>query len=113
MQEPRQRDRGRFLAELRAELLPPFELRADAFVARLHRLPSRDVATREIAPEHPARERAPRNHAEPVEPARLEHLELDRARREVVQTLLADESEKVPRFRRFVRLRDVPAGEVA
>ena len=80
-------------------------------VARLHALAARGVGTG--AAQHAARERAPRDDAEPVRAARGQHFELDRARREVVEALLAHEPEEVARLGRFVRLRDVPAREVA
>src|SRR5262249_17035045 len=63
--------------------------------------------------EQSAPERAPRDHADPVRTARREHLELDGARREVVQALLRDQAQEVARRGGGVRLRDVPAGEVA
>src|SRR5205823_1944948 len=44
---------------------------------------------------------------------RAEHLQLDRARAQVVEALLGDEPEEVARRRPGVRLRDLPAGEVA
>src|SRR5262249_56171040 len=63
--------------------------------------------------EQSAPERTPRDHADPVRTARREHLELDGARGEVVQTLLRDQSQEVARRGGGVRLCDVPAGEVA
>ena len=114
VQQPRERDRGRLLAELGAELLPPLELRAHRFVARVAGSCAARCRRRLLmTAEHPARERAPRDHAEAVVAARGEHFELDGARREVVEALLAHEAEEVARLRGFVRLRDVPAREVA
>src|SRR4029079_5750735 len=43
--------------------------------------------------------------------ARGEHLELDRSIDQVVEALLRDEPEEVPRARPLRRLRDVPARE--
>src|SRR5205823_2004902 len=92
---------------------PPLELRTDAFIARLHALTSRSVARGDHATQHASGKRAPRDHAEPVHAARGMHFELDGARGEVVEALLTDESEEMASLRRFVRLGDVPAGEVA
>src|SRR5207244_13400338 len=113
VKQPRERDRGRLFAEIGAEFLPALELRADAFVARLHALTSRGVARGDHATQHAAGERAPRDHAESVHAARGKHFELDGARGEVVEALLAHESEEMASLRGFVRLCDVPAGEVA
>src|SRR5207302_2478759 len=104
--------RGGLLADLRAELLPPLELRPQRLVARVRVLAARGVG-RLRAAEHPARERTPRDDTEAVVPARGEHFELDRARREVVEALLAHEPEEVAARRSLVGLRDVPAREVA
>ena len=67
----------------------------------------------EHAGEQPAPQRAPRDHAHPVVLARREHLELDRPLGEVVDALLGHEPEEMTSLRGLVRLRDIPAGEVA
>jgi hypothetical protein len=112
VEEPCERDGGRFFADLGAELLPALELRSHVLVARLRVLAAGATVGR-VTAEHAARERAPRNNAEAVAAARREHFELDRARRQVVEALLAHETKEVARLRGFIRLRDVPAREVA
>ena len=96
-----------------AEGFPLRDLRSDRLVARVQVLaPSRGLPLQHPA-EHAAGERAPGDHREAVRAARREHFELHRARREVVEALLAHEAEEVAVLRRLVRLRDVPAREVA
>src|SRR5207245_8796425 len=104
LQQPRERDRGRLLAEPGAELLPLLELRAHRFVARVQALAARGVSRSGHAAEHPAREWAPRNDREAVRAARGEDLELDRPRCEVVEALLADQAEEVALGGRLVGL---------
>src|SRR4029077_3603012 len=103
------------LAQLAAESLVLLELGAvplDRLAQPIGRAPAlRQLAAR--AAEQAASERAPRDHAEPVRPARGDDLELDRARGEVVEALLGDQPERVPGRGRAARLRNVPAGEVA
>src|SRR5207249_1154651 len=67
----------------------------------------------ERAAEQAASQRAPRDHPDAVRAARGEHLQLDRARAQVVEALLGDEPEEVACRRPGVRLCDLPAGEVA
>ena len=97
----------------RAVRLPLLELRASP--SRSAAAPSGAGRVRRARhpAEHPAGERAPRDHAEAVAAARRQHFELDRARHQVVQALLAHQPEEVARAGGLVRLRDVPAGEVA
>ena len=57
-------------------------------------------------------QRAPGQHAEAVAQAGGQHLKLDRAGREVVQGLLADQPERTVAAGRLLRLGDVPASEV-
>src|SRR5207244_6187759 len=106
---------GRRLTELATEPLPGLDLRATL----LHPLPdplARPASLarpRERAREQPARERAPGQETEAVGPAGRDHLELHGSRGEVVEALLGHEAEEVALGGDGVRLRDVPAGEVA
>ena len=114
-EEPRQGDGGRLLTEVGAQLLPLLQLRAQLVDAlqRLRRLAARAVGVAEHTAEQPARQRAPRDHADAVLAARRQHLELDGAHQQVVVALLADEAERVNTGGGLVGADDVPAGEVA
>src|SRR5205823_6116899 len=110
-EQPGERDVGGRLAELAAEGLVRLELRAvplDALLQPFAR-PAALLRLLERAAEQAARERAPRNHPDAVRAARGEHLQLDRARAQVVEALLGDEPEEVARRRPGVRLRELPA----
>ena len=69
-----------------------------------------------VPPEHPAQQpavqRAPRDDPDAVSLAGGQHLQLDRARREVVQGLLADQPEHRAAGGSLLGLGDVPAREV-
>src|SRR5207244_5788182 len=91
--------------ELRATLL-------DALLDALAR-PAPLLGLTQHAAEQPARERTPGDDAHAERATGRDHLQLDRARRQVVEALLRDEPEKMARDRGRVRLRDVPGGEVA
>src|SRR5829696_40579 len=115
-EEPRERNVGRRVTELGAELLPLLELRAhglDAILDVLVAATTTGGAVGEHAAEQPTTERAPRDHADAVVLARGEHFELDGAGVEVVEALLRHEAERPSPLGGFVRLHDVPAGEVA
>src|SRR5262249_49946230 len=107
--------RGR-VSDARRERLVALELSAVLLEELLLPLaPASAAALRLLqrAPEKAARERAPRKDADAVLPARGQDLELDGAGVQVVEALLADKPEKMPRLRRLARARDVPAREVA
>src|SRR5262249_10813043 len=101
------------------------QLAAEALVGVQLRTPFLDAPPDAVAPaaalrdpraraaEQPARERAPRDDADPERPARRDQLELDRPRGEVVEALLGDEPEEVTRRGRRLRHGDVPGREVA
>src|SRR5581483_11025071 len=114
-QQPRDRDVGRARAELAAERLVLLEPGAVALDRRLNAVARAPAARRlrERAPEQPARERAPGNHADAERAARRQDLELDRPLRQVVEALLAHEAEEAAPLGDAVRARDVPAREVA
>src|SRR5205814_50190 len=114
-EQPGERDVGGRRAELAAEALVRLELRAVPLDALLEAFARAAALLRllERAAEQAARERAPRDHPDAVRAARGQHLQLDRARAQVVEALLGDEPEEVARRRPGVRLRDLPAGEVA
>src|SRR5258707_5376500 len=63
-------------------------------------------------PIHPLFPPPPLFRSQSVGLTRGQHLELHRPRVQVVEALLRHEPEEVPRARRLVRLRDLPAGEV-
>ena len=60
-----------------------------------------------------ARERAPRDHAEPVFAAGGKHFEFGAALDQVVQALLGHEAELVSCARTLVRLGDFPSRKIA
>ena len=96
VEQPRERDVGRRRADLGAQLLPRFELRALRLDLRLHAVATASTTrgtVGEDAAEQPAAERAPRDDADAVVGARGEHFELDRPRVEVVEALLRHETE--------------------
>ena len=64
------------------------------------------------AAEQATPQRAPGDDAEPVMLGRGQHLLLDAAVNEVVQTLLTDQTEQLTGPRALLRLRDVPPGVV-
>ncbi len=64
------------------------------------------------AAENTAVQRRPRDHAQPIVPRRGQHLQFGPAVHQVVDRLLGDQTEHVPRARRLLRLCQVPAGEV-
>src|SRR5258706_3895157 len=96
--QPGERDVGRILAQFAAEALVGLELRLVLLDLLLERLLGAPAAVRlllEHAAEQAARERAPGDHAQAVVLAGGQDLELDGARGEVVEALLADQAEGV------------------
>ena len=97
VQQPRERDVRRVLAEFVAERLVGFDGRTVRLerVVRATTLAAVAVLLAQDAAEQTTLQRAPRDDAEPVVVRCRENLEFDRAGREVVQRLLADEAEVV------------------
>src|ERR1700722_17241884 len=142
VQQPGQRDPGRVLAEVGAERLVGLDLGPDLLdglgrpasrappAGRTRILTARTRAAgpariraagtararSAVPPEHPAQhpavQRAPRDDPDAVSLAGGQHLQLDRARREVVQGLLAYQPEHRAAGGSLLGLGDVPAREV-
>ena len=114
MQRPGQGDLRRCVPELAAQLLVGLEaitqlldllLPRGIGAAPVHRLPS--------APPSSPRPSAPGEQTHAQVPQRRNHLELDGAGGEVVQTLLADELEQASPVCQALPDGDLPGGEVA
>src|SRR5262249_34420828 len=102
-------------AELAAQRLVALELRAmllDRHPRAIGRAPS-GRGLGQSARQHAAGERAVRDQAHAEGAAGGDHLELDHARAQAVQALLAPQAEEPALRGDAVRLRNVPAGEVA
>src|SRR5262249_2579672 len=115
VEQPGEGDVGRRFAELAAETLVRLELPAlalDRLLLAIGGTPAFGELADRAAEEAP-RERAPRDQAEPMRPARRDHLQIDGALREVVEARLRHQPEEMARRGGGARLRDVPAGEVA
>ena len=115
MQQPRQRNSGRLLAELSAQRFPLLELRANLGDALecLRRLASGGVFVAQHAAQQATRQWTPWDDSDAVFDTCRQHFKFDRAHQQVVVTLLADEAEESAATRSFVRSGNVPTSEVA
>src|SRR5262245_27851726 len=96
-EQPCQRHFPRRDVDLPAERLVRLDLRAVLLDRSLLLLVGATSLARlgEHAPEHATAERAPWQHTQPVRARGRQYLKLDRARRQIVETLLGDEPEEM------------------
>src|SRR5215469_9234233 len=115
MQQPGQRYCSRLLAEFLAEHLVRLDLVAVPLYGLLRPASEATPALAllpEDAAEQAAFQRRPRDDADSVVESGGQHLQLDRPGHQVVDALLADESEESASNCGVIGLRDVPGGEV-